>query len=198
MDGAPFNIDVGMRDGFGTPVHGAIFSSSAFFVSFSWNGTDCTVTSPAMGDQLITDSGATSFQNVTMEGKNNSTCILQFTSTVGGNSSAPVTEEPQTHANLVCQVILGGCSTDGQIVQEGDSVDTCGKEPVWGAILVVCLLLSLLCLVCVLFVVILMHQYRYVSLCAPHLYQIPDNRAARSSAWQRKAFMKTWRSTMTS
>lgn len=174
LDGMPFTIDIGMRDSFGTPVQGEIFGSADYLISFSWNGTDCSVTSPATGDRVIDDSGVTTFLNVTMEGKSNSTCVLQFAAmTSGGGISLSAAEElsvsgnelddeypSQKGADLVCQIILGGCSGDGQVVQAGDAVDTCVDESVWGVFIVVGLLLCLLALVCLLFVVILMHHYR--------------------------------------
>lgn len=169
LNAAPFSVVLGLKDGFGTHVVGAILGDVNYVVTFTSSGEYCSVESPPPGLQAITEGdGGTTFANITLEGKSNSTCTMWFSAGILEDESVSYTsanvsgiDGPHSDpADLSCQVSLGGCD-NGQEVKEGESYDTCEDPSIWGGIVVMLLFLGLLTLICVLFIVIVLHQYRY-------------------------------------
>lgn len=163
LNGEAISLTLGMRDGFSTPVYGQLFLSTSYSVSFNSTGDGCHVVSPPDSIRHINETGVACFDNITLEGYNNSTCTLEF-STDSLLEISVLSLKSDVDTEVTCVVALGGC-LDGLVVEEGDTSDTCAEPPLWGAFLILGLVLILLLLTCLLLGVVLLHQYRCV--CCP-------------------------------
>lgn len=126
LNAGPFSLEFGLKDYFNTHVTGPILSDEAFLIEFSWTGEDCWVVSPLPGSQRLEEvTGGTTFTNITLQGKTNSTCSLVFTGELLSNTSQGA-EAPD--AVVTCQVALNQCEGD-MVLEEGATYDTCVAPP---------------------------------------------------------------------
>ena len=119
LDGDSFEVGVMLQDHFGTLVKGQLLLDSQFNVSVSCD--KCMLTPSTVSKRLPPD-GTIIFSSLELSGKNGTSCNLDFSTKEYYETfnNIPVPD----FQDLNCNITLAGCP-NGEVVNEGDTYDTC-------------------------------------------------------------------------